>query len=71
MYYRPPGSDQFLQRLENDISINCASAYTVIVGDFNIDLSQDSTSASDLTGMMAGFGLSQMVKEPTGWFHPD
>ena len=66
--YRPPGLDGDLSVLDAallSLQHPCAS-HAVIVGDFNVDLSKPhSTSALDLLATFAGYGLHQVVQEPT------
>ena len=66
--YRPPGSDSDFSLLEASIgSLDFMSArHVLIVGDFNVDLVPPlSPSATELTALMEGFCLHQMVSTPT------
>ena len=66
--YRPPGSDSDFSLPEASIgSLDFMSArHVLIVGDFNVDLVPPlSPSATELTALMEGFCLHQMVSTPT------
>ncbi len=66
--YRPPGSDSDLSLLESSLgSLNVLNYNKVlIIGDFNIDLSDSlSSPTQDLLATMNGFGLHQIVNNPT------
>ena len=67
VFCRKPSSDGNLDQLEKELfSINSASDDTILVGDFNINLLDCSSSLSScLKSLMLGFGLTQVVSEPT------
>ncbi len=68
LYYRPPGSDSDFSQLETLLgSLDLAKYFRVLIlGDFNVDLCQaDSPPATDLLGLAATVGLTQVVDSPT------
>ena len=67
VHYRPPGSDPSLRLLEDTLfSVNPARDHMLLVGDFNIYLlKRVSQGTADIVGLMSGFGIHQLVTEPT------
>lgn len=67
LHYRPPGRDTSLVELETALdSLRLASfSRVILLGDFNVDLLVDSPTCSDLAGLVAIYGLTQVISEPT------
>ena len=62
VYYRSPGSDFNQQPLEDSLFAAIRPTdFTVLVGDFNINLHIPSAASADLGNLMSGFGLTQVV----------
>ena len=70
--YRPPSYDVDLSLMESALDSLCLSkcSKTVISGDFSIDVSVNGTNTTaELLGLMGGFGLHQLVTQPTRVTH--
>ena len=67
-FYRPPSSP--ISILNTFFDVLCSFDYTyfsnlIIVGDFNVDLSSNTSTCKHLNNVMHSFSLSQVVTEPT------
>ena len=67
LYYRPPSSASDFVDLEDAIlSLSPSQLKScLLLGDFNVDLSNKSQLSIDLTGMLSSFHFTQLVNEPT------
>ena len=65
--YRPPSSNKslFLIEFEEYLSERAPENNLIILGDFNIDLGQDSDDAIDLIGLMTSFNCRSLIFDPT------
>ena len=65
--YRPPNSNknQFLVEFEEYMSESTSENNLIILGDFNIDIGQDSVDAIDLVGLMTSFNCRSLIFDPT------
>ena len=63
--YRPPNDEEFLSKLEVSLSKLDPAAEFYILGDMNIDISQDSALLTRYRAIMNIFNCSQIINEAT------
>ena len=63
--YRPPSDRDFLAKMENSLSKIDAGVEFYVLGDLNIDFSQDSSLTLSYKELLSDFGCEQVIAEPT------